>query len=106
MTNLKIEEKMDGARIRTAESLESAADSVRAAGAEGARAIGDLANEAGEKLESTATCVRTFTGDDVLGNLRHTVRRNPVGSLAFAAAVGVVAGFSWRSSCRRSGAAS
>ena len=94
-------DKADGVRKRTAESLESAADSVRAAGDESADVISDLANEAGQKLDSTATYVRTFAGGDVLAGLRHTVRRNPVGGLALATAVGVVAGFLWRASGRR-----
>jgi ElaB/YqjD/DUF883 family membrane-anchored ribosome-binding protein len=96
------EDQTAGVRERTAESLESAADSIRAAGDEGASTISDLANEAGEKLDSTASYVRTFAQGDVLAGVRHTVRSNPMGSLALAAAVGLVAGFSWHASARRS----
>ena len=98
------EEKAAGVRERAAESLESAADSVRAAGDEGADAIGGLANRAGQKLDSTATYVRAFPGGDLLGDLRHNVRRNPVASLALASAIGLVAGISWRV-CGRSSSA-
>ena len=102
MNNMKsFEDKAESVRSRTAESLESAADSVRAAGNESADAIGDLANQAGKKLDSTALYVREFPAD-LLCDLRHKVRRNPVGSLALATAIGVVAGFSWRASARRS----
>lgn len=96
------EDKANGVGERAAKSLESAADAVRAAGDESADAISGLANEAGEKLDSTAICVRAFAGGDLLGDLRHKVRRNPVGSLALAAAIGIVAGISWRASGRRS----
>jgi ElaB/YqjD/DUF883 family membrane-anchored ribosome-binding protein len=107
MNNTKsFEDKADGIRERTAESLESAADSVRAAGNESANAISGLANEAGEKLDSTATYVRSFPGGHLLSDLRHNVRRNPVGSLAVAAAVGILAGFACRGSRSRSSSAS
>jgi ElaB/YqjD/DUF883 family membrane-anchored ribosome-binding protein len=96
------EDQTDGVRVRTAESLESAADSVRAAGEEGASTISGLANEAGDKLDSTASYVRTFAQGDVLAGVRQTVRSNPMGSVALAIAIGLVAGFSWRTSGRRS----
>jgi ElaB/YqjD/DUF883 family membrane-anchored ribosome-binding protein len=92
-------DQADGVRRQAADSLASAADSVRAAGSQSADAISDLANEAGKKLDTTATYVRAFPGD-ILGGLRNTVRRNPVGSLALATAFGLVAGFSYRSSSR------
>jgi hypothetical protein len=95
-------EQTDGVRERTAESLESAADSVRAAGEEGATTIGNLANDAGEKLDYSAGYVRSFAQGDVLAGVRNTVRINPVGSLAVAAAVGLVAGISFRVSFRTS----
>jgi hypothetical protein len=100
MNNTKaFQANTDDIRKRTVESFENAADSVRAAGAQTADTISDLANEAGEKLDSTALFVRDF-GDDFLGDLRHKVRRNPIGSLAVATAFGILAGFSWRGSRR------
>jgi hypothetical protein len=103
MNNAKsFDNKTDNIRRRTAESLESAADSVRFAGNESAGVIGDLANEAGKKLDSTATYVRTFAGGDALAGLRNSIRRNPMGSLALASAVGVLAGLTCRYSGRRS----
>ena len=80
------------------ESLESAADSVRAAGDLGAAAIGDLAEEAGSKLDSAAAYVRDFDQAGLFTAVKHTVRRYPMGSLALAAAVGLAAGFSFRRS--------
>lgn len=91
-----IDEKANDIRERTAESFESAADSVRSAGTHGASMISDLADRAGEKLDSTATYVRGLDGDDLVTTLRRTVRRHPVGSMVLAIAVGVVAGASYR----------
>jgi hypothetical protein len=102
MNNFETGIKTDGVREKTAETLESAADSVRTAGGDGAQAIHDMANDAGKKLDSTATYVRTFANGDVLGGVRDTVRQSPLGSLAVAAAIGLVAGVSWRSATRRS----
>jgi ElaB/YqjD/DUF883 family membrane-anchored ribosome-binding protein len=87
---------MSDVRKRTAESLESAADSVRIAGDEGAAAVSHLANGTGEKLDSTAIYVRSFAGRDTFTSLSRAVRRNPVGSLALATAIGLVAGFAYR----------
>jgi ElaB/YqjD/DUF883 family membrane-anchored ribosome-binding protein len=103
MNNTKsFEDKVDGVRQHTAESLEDAADSVRAAGSESADAISDLANGAGQRLDSTATYVRTFANGELFRGFRHTVRRNPVGSVALATAAGLVAGLAWRAACRPS----
>ncbi len=89
-----LEDKADRIRERAAESLESAAQSVRA----GADAIGDLADDAGRKLNSTAAFVRPCADGEKLLGLRNSIRRNPMKSLALATAVGLVAGFT----CRRS----
>ncbi len=102
MNNMKaFEERVDSMRMNTAEKLESAADSVRAAGTESAKSIGDLANGAGQKLDATAGQVRAFRQTDLLAGLVQTVRRNPMGSLVIASAVGLIAGFSFRGACRR-----
>ncbi len=90
MSNLKsLEDKADDVRKRAAESLDSAADSVRAAAA-----------DAGKKLHSTAAFVRPCAGRERLVGLRNSIRRNPMKSLALATAVGVVAGFTCRSTAR------
>jgi hypothetical protein len=81
---LKSDNRADGYIRRKAKSLESAADSVRAAGNEGASAISDLTNEAGQRLDSTATYFRGFAGGNLLRELRHKVGQNPPGSLALA----------------------
>jgi ElaB/YqjD/DUF883 family membrane-anchored ribosome-binding protein len=90
MSNIKsLEDKADDVRKRAAESLESAADSVRAA-----------ANDAGKKLHSTAAFVRPGARREKLLGLRNSIRRNPMKSLAVATAVGIVAGFTCRASTR------
>jgi hypothetical protein len=73
-----IEETMNRVRQQAAESLECAAESVRNAGDQGAAAISDLANGAGEKLDSSATLIRNFDGDDLITNLRSAIRRHPM----------------------------
>ena len=100
-SNLKsIESKTDDVRVRAAESLESAAASLRAAANHSAEAIHDLADGAGKKLDSTATLIRPCSSSKMLGGLRTSVRRNPMGTIALATAVGLVAGFSCRASLR------
>ncbi len=99
MTGRLDTEQTDCVREQTAESLESAADSVRSAGKHGAAALSDLANGAGGKLDTTAAYVRAFEGEDLVTELRHTIRRHPIASLALGAAIGLIAGFV----CRRGG---
>jgi ElaB/YqjD/DUF883 family membrane-anchored ribosome-binding protein len=90
MSNIKsLEDKADDVRKRAADSLESAAQSVRAA-----------ANDAGKKLNSTAAFVRPGARRETLLGLRNSVRRNPMRSLAVATALGLVAGFTCRSTAR------
>jgi len=90
MSNINaFEDKADDVRKRAAESLESAADSVRAAAA-----------DAGKKLHSTAAFVRPGAKRERLVGLRNSVRRNPMRSLALATAVGIVAGFTCRAASR------
>jgi len=96
-----VEEKMDEVRRSAADSLESAADSVRTAGGQGAGVIRNLANGAGERLDATAAYVRAFEGGEPFTRLRLAVRRHPVGILALATAAGLAAGFLWGGSGRR-----
>lgn len=93
-----MEEMIDTVRESTAESIESAAESVRAAGNQGAQAISGLANDAGEKLDSTADYVRNLATGDMFGEFRQNVCRHPVASVTLAAAIGLLAGVT----CRRS----
>jgi ElaB/YqjD/DUF883 family membrane-anchored ribosome-binding protein len=101
-SNLKaIGEKAEEIRDRAAHSLESAADTIRDAGNHSADAISGFTGEAGRKLDSTAAmvrkpCLRSRTA----GGVRGAVRRNPMGSLAVAAAIGLVAGYSCRAASR------
>jgi hypothetical protein len=91
-----VESKIDTVRRRTADTLESAADSVRSAGDQSGNAINDAANNAGGKLDSAAAFVRALPGRRTMAGLRQTIRRNPMGSLLFATAVGIVAGMACR----------
>jgi ElaB/YqjD/DUF883 family membrane-anchored ribosome-binding protein len=95
--------KADDLRHRAADSLESAADTVRSAGAQSAGTIHDLAGQAGKKLESTASQVRKtymktgFRRKTGFAGFLSMIRRNPMRTLAFASVIGiVVAGISWR----------
>jgi ElaB/YqjD/DUF883 family membrane-anchored ribosome-binding protein len=83
--------RTSGVCERAADSLESAADSIRSVGDQSATTISDLAEEAGEKLDLTATRVRKF-GNGF--NFNNVVTRHPVASVAVAAAAGLIAGFS------------
>jgi ElaB/YqjD/DUF883 family membrane-anchored ribosome-binding protein len=69
-------------------NIEAAADTVRSAAENSVHAINDLANETGKKL----------AGGNLFRGLRRKVNRNPLQSLAVAAAIGLVAGagISWR----------
>ena len=99
-SNLKaFEEKADNLRKSAADSLAAAAESVRTAGNDSAGTIHNIADEAGRKLDSAATFARTTcVKAKILSGLRNSVVRNPMSSLAVATALGVVAGFSCRSS--------
>jgi ElaB/YqjD/DUF883 family membrane-anchored ribosome-binding protein len=90
-----IEETTNGVRQQAAESLERAAESVRSAGDQGAAALSDLTNGAGEKLDSGANLIRNFDGDDLVTELRRAIKRNPVASLALGTAIGLIAGFAF-----------
>jgi len=84
-------------RERAADSLESAAESVRSAGKGSSGVISGFTKTAGKKLESTAAVVRGIClRERMMGNLRGTVRRNPMRSVAFAITLGLVAGFTFR----------
>ena len=90
-------EKAEEIRQRTADSLESAADTVRGAGNESAEAITGFTGEAARKLHSTAAIVRNpCLQNRLLSGVRSGIRRHPVKSLALAAAFGLVAGFTCR----------
>jgi ElaB/YqjD/DUF883 family membrane-anchored ribosome-binding protein len=74
---------VDSKKKAVADTLEAAADAVRSAADDGVHTINDLANAASGKLNR-----------DMFHGLRKKVNRNPLRSLAVAAAVGLVAGVS------------
>jgi ElaB/YqjD/DUF883 family membrane-anchored ribosome-binding protein len=100
MTNIdskrqEMEEKARGARDAVADKLEAAADTVRSAADDSVHKINDLANQAGKKLDCGAKRVRSMPGN-LFVDLRRKVNRRPLQSLAVAAAIGLVAGVSWK----------
>lgn len=101
-SNLRaVSERAEEIRDRAAHSLENAADTIRGAGNQSADAITGFTNEAGRKLDSTAAVVRKpCLRSRAITGFRGAIRRNPIGSLAIAATIGLVAGFSCRAACR------
>jgi ElaB/YqjD/DUF883 family membrane-anchored ribosome-binding protein len=101
MTNIdskkkEMEEKVRSASAAVADSLEGAADTIRSAADDSVHKINDLASQAGKKLDSTASSVRSLDGAKLFGGLRRQVNRKPLQSLAVALAIGLVAGVSWK----------
>jgi ElaB/YqjD/DUF883 family membrane-anchored ribosome-binding protein len=85
-------DKLDDVRHGTADALAGAASSVRSTGRQGSEAIEDLTKSAASKLDSTAAYVRKHDMGDMLGHLRHVVRRNPTSFIVGAAAIGFFLG--------------
>lgn len=91
----EMEGKLRDTRDAVADKLEAAADTVRSAADDSVHKINDLANQAGKKLDCSAKRVRSMPGN-LFGGLRRKVNRSPLQSLAVAAAIGLVAGVSWK----------
>jgi len=72
-------EKLDEARVGTADALESAACSVRTTGRDGAKKIESMTERAAGTLDSSARYVRGHDVGRVLGNLRLAIGKNPAG---------------------------
>jgi ElaB/YqjD/DUF883 family membrane-anchored ribosome-binding protein len=87
---------IDSKKQDLADSLESAADAVRSAADDSVHAINDLANQAGKKLDCSASRLRSWTGPKAFGGLRKNINRKPLQSVAIAAAVGLVTGACWK----------
>jgi ElaB/YqjD/DUF883 family membrane-anchored ribosome-binding protein len=92
-----LEDRAAEIRTKVADTLESAAQSVRAAADEGASALSDFADHASKKLDNGAASIRSFARRKTRRSLRDKVRANPMRSLAVVVAVGLVAGITWRS---------
>jgi ElaB/YqjD/DUF883 family membrane-anchored ribosome-binding protein len=92
-----IGDKVDEIRTRTAEKLESAADTIRDTGCQTASTISDVTKEAGKKLDSSASFVRSCTSGKMFSPLSNAIRKKPFQSLAIATALGLICGFT----CRR-----
>jgi hypothetical protein len=89
-------EKLDEARVGTADALESAACSVRTSGRDGARKIETTSERVAGKLDSTAQYMRGQDVGRMLGNARLAIGRNPGGFLLLAAGIGFLAGSALR----------
>lgn len=86
-------EKVENIRTRTAETLESAADTMR----ETAATINSAAKQTGRKLDTSASFVRSCTTGKMFTPLSNAIRKKPFQSLAIATALGLICGFT----CRR-----
>jgi ElaB/YqjD/DUF883 family membrane-anchored ribosome-binding protein len=89
-------EKLDEARHKTAEGLQTAASSVRTAGRHGSEAIDNFATDTAGKLDCAAAYIRDHDAGGVLAHLRQVIRRNPTGFLIIAATIGFVVGSVYR----------
>src|SRR4029079_9311019 len=85
-------EKLQEARNETAGGLQQAASSVRNTGRQGSEAIGNLANNAADKLDATALCVESYDPRDAITGLRRVISRYPARSLVIATTIGLFAG--------------
>jgi len=84
--------KLEDVRTETGGALHSAADSVRQAGQQGSRAIGNMAANAAERLDATGNYVEDHNLKSVCADLGAFSSRHLMGSLAVAAAIGFFAG--------------
>ena len=84
--------KLQEARNETAGGLHAAASSVRNTGRQGSEAIGNLANNAADKLDATALCVESYDPRDAITGLRRVISRHPARSVVIATAIGFFAG--------------
>ena len=71
MTNI------DSKKKELADSLESAADTVRSAADSSVHAINDLANQAGKKLDGSRVCFPILEWQQDVRGLRRKVNRKP-----------------------------
>lgn len=84
--------KLDEARRDIADALHTAASSVRRTGRQGSEAIDNFASGAANRLDATASYVEDHDQREVFNGLRRFGRRHLTGSLAFAVAIGFLAG--------------
>lgn len=89
-------QKIDQGRISTASGLESAANSLRSSAQTGGDAITQFANNAADRLQTTASYMREHSVGQMYGDVEQVVRRNPGPSLIAAAAVGFLLGAALR----------
>jgi hypothetical protein len=82
-------EKIERGRVGTAETLESAATTVRTKGGEAGAAIADLSGKAATNLDTSARYVRNADMVQVCSDIGALARRHP-GAIALSA---IVAGF-------------
>jgi ElaB/YqjD/DUF883 family membrane-anchored ribosome-binding protein len=87
---------LDHARQETAESLHSAASSIRRGGRQGSKAIENLAESIAKPLEGAGSYVKKHDLKRAIGDSRQLVRRYPAESLFLAAGVGLLTGFAIR----------
>jgi ElaB/YqjD/DUF883 family membrane-anchored ribosome-binding protein len=88
----RMAEQVDGLGRETAESLHTAASSIR----KGSQRIDHLAESTANKLDGAGTYVEKHNLKRAIGESRQLVGRYPVESLVLAAGVGFLTGFAMR----------
>jgi hypothetical protein len=91
----KVAETIDHLREGAAESLDSAAATVRSTAARGISAIDNLSEGTATRLDSTAEFIREFS---VVGSLRSLIRRSPGLALGIGVGAGLLVGLALRRS--------
>ena len=92
----RIAGQVDDLGREAAASLHAAASSIRKGGHQGSKAIEDLAEGAACKLDGAGSYVKKHDLKHVIGESRQLARRYPVESLALAASIGFLTGFTIR----------
>jgi ElaB/YqjD/DUF883 family membrane-anchored ribosome-binding protein len=95
----KAVDAVDASRDSAASTLDSAAAGIRANADSlpGGRAVGQFANQAADKLGSTAQYLREHEVKDMMSDLEGFIKAHPAQALLGAAVVGFLAGRSMRS---------
>lgn len=88
--------QIDNLSYQAAASLHDAASSIRERGHNGAKAIEDIAQSTGSRLDGVGSFIEGHDLKHAIRGSRQLVRRYPVESLVLAAGIGVLTGFAIR----------
>jgi hypothetical protein len=87
--------RVENAKEKTSAALHTAADSVRATGRKGSKAIDEFASGAADRLHATGAYVESLDVKGPISNLRRFGSEHPGRALLAVAAVGFVTGFAF-----------